>query len=60
MPFAAIQMDLKIVMDFPGGANDKEPVCQCRRNERHVFNPWIGKRLSMHLGKILKPGYIFF
>ena len=43
MPFAAIQMDLKIIMDFPGGANDKEPICQCRRHRRPGFSPWIGK-----------------
>ena len=28
---------------FPGGANGKEPDCQCRRLERHGFNPWVGK-----------------
>ena len=28
---------------FPGGAGGKEPTCQCRRRERHRFNPWIGK-----------------
>ena len=27
----------------PGGASGKEPTCQCRRRERHGFNPWIGK-----------------
>ena len=31
--------------DFPGGANGKEPTCQCRRNERHRFDPWVGKIL---------------
>ena len=28
---------------FPGGASDKEPDCQCRRHERHEFNPWVRK-----------------
>ena len=30
-------------MGFPGGANGKEPVCQCRRHKTCRFNPWIGK-----------------
>ena len=33
------------IQDFPGGASDKEPACQCRRHKRHVFNPWVGKVL---------------
>ena len=28
---------------LPGGASGKEPICQCRRCERHEFNPWVGK-----------------
>ena len=28
---------------FPGGASGKEPACQCRRRERHRFDPWVGK-----------------
>ena len=28
---------------FPGGANGKEPICQCRRHKRHRFNPWVRK-----------------
>ena len=28
---------------FPGGANGKEPACQCRRHKKHGFNPWVGK-----------------
>ena len=28
---------------FPGGASDKEPVCQCRRHQRHKFDPWVRK-----------------
>ena len=30
-------------MGFPGGANGKEPACQCRRHKTCRFNPWIGK-----------------
>ena len=29
--------------DFPGGASGKEPTCQCRRQKRHGFDPWVGK-----------------
>ena len=39
MPFAAIQMDLKIITGFPGDA----PICQHRRHRRPGFNPWIRK-----------------
>ena len=28
---------------FPGGANGKEPTCQCRRYKRCRFDPWVGK-----------------
>ena len=28
---------------FPGGANGKEPACQCRRRKRRGFDPWVGK-----------------
>ena len=28
---------------FTGGISDKEPDCQCRRHNRHGFNPWVGK-----------------
>ena len=31
------------VLDFPGGASDKESSCQCRTHKRHRFNPWVGK-----------------
>ena len=26
-----------------GGTSDKEPACQCRRCERHEFDPWVRK-----------------
>ena len=29
--------------DFPGGASDKEPVCQCGRHQRLRLDPWVGK-----------------
>ena len=28
---------------FPVGARGEEPPGQCRRHERHGFNPWVGK-----------------
>ena len=28
---------------FPGGANGKETICQCRRLKRGGFNPWVRK-----------------
>ena len=28
---------------FSGGASGKEPACQCRRDKRHGFDPWIRK-----------------
>ena len=28
---------------FPGGTSSKEPTCQCRRNKRRKFNPWVRK-----------------
>ena len=33
----------KEVWGLPGGASGKELACQCRRHERHGFNPWVGK-----------------
>ena len=30
---------------FPGGASGKEPASQCRRHQRHRFDPWVGKIL---------------
>ena len=29
--------------DFPGGANGKEPICQCRKWKSHGFDPWVRK-----------------
>ena len=28
---------------FPGGASSTEPTCQCRRNKRCMFDPWVRK-----------------
>ena len=28
---------------FPDGTSGKDPACQCRRHERHGFDPWVGK-----------------
>ena len=27
----------------PGGASGQEPACQCRRQKRCEFDPWVGK-----------------
>ena len=34
---------VKSHVGFPGGANGKESICQCRRRKRHGFDPWVGK-----------------
>ena len=34
---------VNIHLDFPGGANGKEPACQCKRHKRLGFSPWVGK-----------------
>ena len=30
-------------MGFADGAQGKESACQCRRCQRHGFDPWVGK-----------------
>ena len=35
--------DLTELTGLPGGASSKGPTCQCRRNKRCVFDPWVGK-----------------
>ena len=30
-------------MGFPGGDSGKETACQCRRQKRCSFNPWVGE-----------------
>ena len=32
-----------LVYIFPGGASGKELASQCRRHNRHQFDPWVGK-----------------
>ena len=34
---------IRVHTGFPGGANGKEPTCQCRRRKRFGFDPWVGK-----------------
>ena len=46
-------------MDFPGGASGKEPTCQCRRQERLRFDPWVRKipcRKAWQPTPVLSPG----
>ena len=30
-------------MGFPGGFSDQQFACQCRRQKRHEFYPWVRK-----------------
>ena len=30
-------------LGFPGGTSGKEPACQCRRQKRLLFDPWVAK-----------------
>ena len=30
-------------MGFPDGTSCKEPACQCRRQKKHGFDPWVEK-----------------
>ena len=30
-------------MGFPRGAGGKEPACQCRKQKRRGFDPWVRK-----------------
>ena len=36
-------MKFNMATGFPGGTGGKEPACQCRRYERHGFDPWVRK-----------------
>jgi len=36
-------LPIPIVRGFPGGIGGKEPICQCRRHKRHMFDPWVRK-----------------
>ena len=42
-----------------GGANVKEPACQCRKHKRHGLDPWVGKipwRRTWQPTPVLFPG----
>ena len=42
----------------PGGASDKEPTYQCRKHDRGVFSPWVGKipwRKEWHTAPVFLP-----
>ena len=47
------------MMGFPDGASGKEPACQCRRHERRVLYPSVGKvpwRRAWQPSPVLLPG----
>ena len=44
------------IWGFPGGASGKEPTCQCRRDKRHGFYPWVGK---IHWRRAWQPTSVF-
>ena len=43
--------------DFPGGANGKEPTCQCRRHKRRGFDPWV-RKISWRKARQPTPGFL--
>ena len=42
------------VRGLPRWPSGKEPTCQCRRHERHGFDPWVGKIPWMRRGNPLQ------
>ena len=38
-----IKLNLTFKEGLPRGSADKEPTCQCRRNKRFRFSPWVWK-----------------
>ena len=36
-------LGLTLLLGFPGGGDGKEHACQCRRHQRHRFNPGLGR-----------------
>ena len=44
-PWIPKSADVHVSWGFPGGANGKKPICQCRRHKRYGFNPW-GRKIS--------------
>ena len=50
---------LNIFLGFPGGTSGKELACQCRRQKRSRFYPWVGKmpwRRNWHPIPVFLPG----
>ena len=50
---------MMVTVGFPGGISGKEPSCQCRRQKRHKFDPWVGKipwRTAWQPTPVLLPG----
>ena len=48
-----------LVCIFPGGSSGKEPAYQCRRHQRHGFDPWVRKicwRRSQQPTPVFLPG----
>ena len=39
----ALEADSLLSEPQSGGISGKEPTCQCSRQRRHRFNPWVGK-----------------
>ena len=53
LPMISVQLNLI------GGASGKEPTCQCRRQKRRQFNPWVRKTPRSRKGQhppVLLPG----
>ena len=42
---------------FSGGANGKEPACQCRRLKRRGFDPWV-KKIPWRRAWAPTPGFL--
>ena len=40
----------RLIKGFPGGTSGKEPACQCRRQKRCRFNPWVRSSLGEENG----------
>ena len=51
--------EMSQVGGFPGGASGKEPTCQCKRQKRQGFDPWVGKipwRRTLQSTLVFLPG----
>ena len=49
-----IKNDILSSLGFPGGASGKEPICQCRRCQRHSFDLWVRKIPGVGNGNLLQ------